>query len=297
MKKLFKWLLILVVLGGVAVTVYALVRGGKKDPKGITLVEVQTGSITEKALAVGQIEPRQKFAVKSKVSGIVKRCAVEVGDVVKVGDPLFEIAPDPTPQDLIEVDRAVETARASFDRAKADYDRYNQLQSQGIVPMGDFDAKREQYQLAQVALNKALESRELTRMGRVSGGGASMETIIRAPAAGTILTRAVNPGEPVVPLTSFQPGTEMATVADMSDLIFKGTVDEIDVGKMKVGLPVRIKVGALPTDVVTGGVSRIAPQAQKKEGATLFDVEIALDPNQKIVLRAGYSAKIGRAHV
>ena len=290
MKKLFKWLLILVVLGGVAVAVYALVRGGKKDPKGITLVEVQSGSITEKALAVGQIEPRQKFAVKSKVSGIVKRCAVEVGDVVKVGDPLFEIAPDPTPQDLIEVDRAVETARASFDRAKADYDRYNQLQSQGIVPKGDLDSKREQFQLAQVALNKALESRELTRMGRVSGGGASMETIIRAPAAGTILTRAVNPGEPVVPLTSFQPGTEMATVADMSDLIFKGTVDEIDVGKMKVGLPVRIKVGALPTDVVTGGVSRIAPQAQKKEGATLFDVEIALDPNQKIVLRAGYSA-------
>jgi HlyD family secretion protein len=82
----------------------------------------------------------------------------------------------------------------------------------------------------------------------------------------------------------------MATIADMNDLIFKGTVDEIDVGKMKVGLPVRIKVGALPTDVVTGKVSRIAPQAQKKEGSTLFDVEIELDPNPNITLRAGYSA-------
>jgi HlyD family secretion protein len=76
----------------------------------------------------------------------------------------------------------------------------------------------------------------------------------------------------------------------MSDLIFKGTVDEIDVGKLRVGLPARIKVGALPTDVVTGRVSRIAPQAQQKEGATLFDVEIELDPSNKIVLRAGYSA-------
>jgi HlyD family secretion protein len=76
----------------------------------------------------------------------------------------------------------------------------------------------------------------------------------------------------------------------MSDLIFKGTVDEIDVGKLAVGLVARIKVGALPTDVVTGRVSRIAPQAQQKEGATLFDVEIELDPNQKITLRAGYSA-------
>ena len=76
----------------------------------------------------------------------------------------------------------------------------------------------------------------------------------------------------------------------MSDLIFKGTVDEIDVGKLSAGMTTRIKVGALPTDIVTGKVSRIAPQAQQKEGATLFDVEIELDPNQKITLRAGYSA-------
>jgi HlyD family secretion protein len=82
----------------------------------------------------------------------------------------------------------------------------------------------------------------------------------------------------------------MATIADMSDLIFKGTVDEIDVGKMRVGLQARIKVGALPSDVVTGRVSRIAPQAQQKEGATLFDVEIELDPANRITLRAGYSA-------
>jgi HlyD family secretion protein len=94
----------------------------------------------------------------------------------------------------------------------------------------------------------------------------------------------------VVPLTSYQPGTELASIADMSDLIFKGTVDEIDVGKLYAGLQARIKVGALPTDVVTGKVSRIAPQAQQKEGATLFDVEIELDKNQKFTLRAGYSA-------
>jgi HlyD family secretion protein len=213
-----------------------------------------------------------------------------VGDTVKPGDPLFEIQPDPTPQDLIDVGRNAESSQASFDRAKADYDRYKELFAQSVVSKGDLDAKREAFELAQVSLQRAKENRELTIKGRVSGGGASMETMIRAPAAGTILTRSVNPGDPIVPLTSFQPGTEMATIADMRDLIFKGTVDEIDVGKMKVGLPVRIKVGALPTDVVTGKVSRIAPQAQKKEGSTLFDVEIELNPNPSITLRAGYSA-------
>ena len=136
---------------------------------------------------------------------------------------------------------------------------------------------------------KAEQNRDLTRMGRIQTAGVSMESIIRSPAAGTILTRAVNPGEPVVPLTSYQPGTELAAIADMSDLIFKGTVDEIDVGKLHVGLPARIKVGAMPTDIVTGKVSRIAPQAQQKDGATLFDVEIELEPTS-ITLRAGYSA-------
>jgi len=76
----------------------------------------------------------------------------------------------------------------------------------------------------------------------------------------------------------------------MGDLIFKGTVDEIDVGKITVDMPCRIKVGALPDDIVTGSLSRIAPQAQKNEGATLFDVEIELDPDQQVTLRAGYSA-------
>jgi HlyD family secretion protein len=242
----------------------------------------------EKAVAVGQIQPRQKFSVKSKISGIVRRALVQVGDTVRAGDPLFEIAPDPTPLEVTEVDRRVESATASFRKAEADYNRAVELSRSGVMPKSDVDARKEQFELARVALTKAEQDRDLTRKGRLTDSG--KESIIRAPAAGTILTRVVNPGDPIVPLTSYQPGTEMATVADMSDLIFKGTVDEIDVGKLSVGMPTRIKVGALPTDVVTGRVSRIAPQAQQKEGATLFDVEIELDPGQKITLRAGYSA-------
>ena len=290
MGKLFKLLLGLLVLGGVATGIYALASSGKKDDGGIKIVVAETGSITEKALAVGQIQPRQKFSVKSKISGIVKSCRVEVGQSVKAGDPLFEIQPDPTPLEVTEVDRRVESAKASFDRAKADFDRARELNREGITARSDVDVKREAFELAKIALMKAEQDRDLVRKGKVTTTDTAMDSIIRAPAAGTILTRAVNPGDPVVPLTSYQPGTELATIADMNDLIFKGTVDEIDVGKLHVGLVARIKVGALPTDVVTGKVSRIAPQAQQKDGATLFDVEIELDPGQKIVLRAGYSA-------
>src|SRR6266480_3742826 len=288
MRKLWKTLILLLVIAGASAAVYAISRNGKKGNDGPKLVDVTTGNIVEKAVAVGQIQPRQKFQVKSKISGIVRRALVEVGDTVKAGDPLFEIAADPTPLEANEVDRQVDSARASFQRAQGDYQRSIQLSQSGVLPKSDLDAKKEAFDLARVALTKAEQGRELTRKGRLSDTGT--ESIIRAPAAGTVLTRAVNPGDPIVPLTSYQPGTEMATIADMRDLIFKGTVDEIDVGKLSVGMPTRIKVGALPTDIVTGRVSRIAPQAQQKEGATLFDVEIELEHGAKVTLRAGYSA-------
>ena len=288
MAKLWKTLIILVVLAGASAAVYAWSRNGKKNDGGLKQVEVSTGSIVEKAVAVGQIQPRQKFSVKSKISGIVRRSMIQIGDVVRAGDPLFEIAPDPTPMEVTDVERQVDSAQASYRRAETDYQRSLELSKSGVMPKSDADQKKEAYELARVALQKAEQNRELVRRGRLTAGG--KESVIRAPAAGTVLTRTVNPGDPIVPLTSYQPGTEMATIADMGDIIFKGTVDEIDVGKLSVGMPTRIKVGALPTDVVTGHVSRIAPQAQQKEGATLFDVEVELDPGQKIVLRAGYSA-------
>jgi HlyD family secretion protein len=287
MRKLWKTLIFLLVIAGASAAVYAISRNGKKGKDGPKLVDVTNGSIVEKAVAVGQIQPRQKFQVKSKISGIVRRALVEVGDTVKAGDPLFEIAPDPTPLEVTEVDRQVESANASYRRAESEYKRSMELSRSGVLPKSDLDQKKEAFELARVALMKAQQNRDLTRKGRLTLSGT--EGIIRAPAAGTVLTRTVNPGDPIVPLTSYQPGTEMATIADMRDLIFKGTVDEIDVGKLSVGMPTRIKVGALPTDVVTGHVSRIAPQAQQKEGATLFDVEVELDPTSKM-LRAGYSA-------
>jgi HlyD family secretion protein len=290
MAKVLRLLLIVVIVAGAAGGIYAWVGSHGTDENGNTLVEAEIGSITEKALAVGQIEPRERFQVKSKISGIVARCFVEVGDTVQAGDALFEIAPDPTPQELLNVSHQVHSSEASFLKAKADFERGEELHADGLMAKGDLDALRETYELARIARQQAFDNRDLTRSGRVTGGDTEVETIIRTTASGTVLSRAVNVGDPVVPLTSYQPGTELAAVADMGDLIFKGTVDEIDVGKISVDMPCRIKVGALPDDIVTGRLSRIAPQAQKSEGATLFDVEIELDPDQEVTLRAGYSA-------
>jgi HlyD family secretion protein len=290
MGTVLRILVILVVIAGLTAGVYAFVGARSSDSPAFELIAADRGDITEKALAVGQIEPREKFQVKSKISGIVSRCYAEIGDEVQRGDALFEIAPDPTPRELLDVDHSVRSAQARFEKAQADFARGEELHGDGLMSRGELDALEESFELAQVSLEQARDFRELTRRGRVTGGLTEVETIIRATASGTILSRAVNPGDPVVPLTSYQPGTELATIADMGDLVFKGTIDEIDVGKVAVDMPCRIKVGALPDDLVDGRLARIAPQAQISEGATLFDIEVELTPGQEIVLRAGYSA-------
>jgi multidrug efflux pump subunit AcrA (membrane-fusion protein) len=205
MSKLFKTLLLLVVLVAVAAGLYALARGGKGSDSEQKMVTVEKGSVTEKALAVGQIQPRQKFSIKSKISGIVRRCMVNVGDRVKTGDALLEIAPDPTPQELTDVDRQLDSTHASYDRARADFERAQELSKNGVLPKSDLDVKREAFELAKVALAKAEQQRDLTRNGRIQTEGVTMESIIRAPAAGTVLTRAVNPGDPVVPSSRRSP--------------------------------------------------------------------------------------------
>src|SRR5687767_3711756 len=167
MSRLGKLLILLVILALGSVAVYAVTRNGKKKD-GLKEVAVETGTIVEKAVAVGQIQPRQKFQVKSKISGIVRRALVQVGDTVKAGDPLFEIAPDPTPLEVTEVDRRVESAQASFRRAQGDFTRANELAASGVMPRSEVEQKREAYELARVALTKSQQDRELTRRGRLS---------------------------------------------------------------------------------------------------------------------------------
>jgi HlyD family secretion protein len=290
MARVLRLLVLIVVMSTIAVGGYAWFNGSGPDDRGLTLVEVTRGDLTEKAVAVGEIEPRVKFHIKSKISGIVSRCAVAIGDAVRRGDTLFEIAPDPTPIELVAAERALESRESAFRRAESAWKRVSELSRQAIVAGVEVDSAREGFELARIEVERTRDNLALIREGRIDGRGASLESVLRAPAGGIVLQRNVDPGDPVVPLTSYQEGTELATLADMRDLLFKGTVDEIDVGRLQLGLPARLKIGALPDAVVTGRLTRIAPQAIERDNAKLFEVEIELDPGSEAVLRSGYSA-------
>jgi multidrug efflux pump subunit AcrA (membrane-fusion protein) len=233
MKRWLKVLIPVVVLGGIGFGAVQASKSSGASKNGFTLVKVERGTITDKALATGQIVPEQEIQVKSQISGTIQECFAEVGDRVEIGQPLFSITPDPTPLELNEVERGVQLAEVAYARASADFERNGALWKEGILSKELFDASKQAFDQSRIQLDLTRERLALTKEGKLARAKGGMDSVIRAPASGTVLKRHVNPGDPVVPLTSYQAGTPLMTLADMGTLMFKGTVDEIDVGKLK----------------------------------------------------------------
>ncbi len=287
-RKIIIFAVIAIVIG---TAVYLKTESSSKAAdNGIRMIKVERGDIAEKALAIGRIEPRKEIAVKSKISGIVKSVFVEVGDTVKPGDPLIEIRPDPTPLEYAEAKRNVEIAEVNADNARREYERMKQLLDQKLISQQEFEGVENTHRELQLKLKLTQERLALIDKGRIQVADRMVDTVIKSPVEGTILERRVNEGDPVVPLTSYQAGTELLIMADMDSLIFKGTVDEIDVGKLEEGMPAELKIGAIPDEPIRGRLSRISPKAKVQESATLFDVEIEIMDRGEKVIRAGYSA-------
>jgi hypothetical protein len=278
MVKVLRLLVVAVLVAGAAGGIYAWVgsKGGRRQPAS-PWSRPRSAPSPRRRWRWVRSSPGSASRSSPRSRASSHRCFVEVGDRVQAGEPLFEISPDPTPQELLNVDHSVRSAEASFGKARGDFERgvravrgRPDVEGRPRRPARDLRAGADRPPAGP-------DNRDLTRQRpgerrRHRGRGHHPH-----PASGTVLSRAVDVGDPVVPLTSYQPGTELASVADMDDLIFKGTVDEIDVGKIgRDAVPDQRRRPARP--VVTGRLARIAPQAQKSEGATLFDVEIELDP-------------------
>lgn len=287
MKKIIIGLIALMII---SVLIFAFTRNGNDTKAEIKKVPVERGSIVEKALAIGEITPVNEIQVKSKIAGIVHKIYAEVGDKIHTGQALVEIMPDPTPLEITEARRNFEISNVAFEQAKTEFERKKELLNSKLISKQEFEKEKQLFDEA--VLKKKLNEERLSLIinGRASDSRDAVESVIKAPISGTVLEKFVNAGDPVVPLTTYQAGTPVYTLADMSELIFRGTIDEIDVGKVHLGMPAQLKIGALPGTEVLGKVSRISPKAKKVENATLFDIEISIDNTNSVELRAGYSA-------
>jgi len=269
--------------------VYFLMACGQKKET-LKLVAVSRGDIQEKALAVGTIEPEKETKVKSTIPGIVSEVLFKVGDSVKTGAPLFKISPNPTPLEYVESRRSMELAEVTMKKLKVDWERQMEMFKRSLISKAEMDTVENAFQEANLKYKIAMERLELLEKGRISISNVEINSFIKSPANGIILSQSVFQGDPVVPLTTYQPGTELCSLADMESLRFKGTVDEIDVGKIASGMEAEIQIGALPDTKISGRVALIYPKAKKEGNATLFDIEISLGKDSGTTLRAGFSA-------
>ncbi len=276
----------------IAVAAGLYVFGGSKDSTegALPKVKVQKGNIIEKALAVGTIEPENEISIKSKVSGVVKRIFADAGTFVKAGQPLLEVRPDPTPLELADAKRQVQLAEVEVDNLKKDMVRQKSLEEKQLISTKEFEDFQRKFQEAELRLQITKEKLALMESGKVTIDKTEIESIIKAPIDGYVLSKTVEVGDPVTPLTTYQEGTVLMKMANMERLLFKGTIDEIDVGKLKEGMTAEIKVGALPKDTVKGVVRKISLKAEKKDNATIFPIEILIPKASNTTLRAGYSA-------
>jgi HlyD family secretion protein len=268
---------------------YFLFACGKKEAE-TKLVAAARGDIREKALAVGTIEPEQEIKVKSTIPGIVAEVLFKVGDAVKEGEPLFKVSPNPTPLEYVESRRSMEVAEIAMLKLKSDWTRQLELYQGNLISKSDMDATEGAYREAELRHRTAAERFELLEKGRIRMANKEIDSLLKSPITGIVLSQSVFQGDPVVPLTNYQPGTELCSLADMASLLFKGTVDEIDVGKIADGMEAEIQIGALPDTKILGRVDRIFPKAKKEGNATLFDIWIGIRDAGGVTLRAGFSA-------
>ncbi len=197
-------------------------------------------------------------------------------------------APNPTPLEFSEAKRYLDLAQVDFGNAQTIFARNRELHDKKLISQADFDRSQREFSESELKLRMAEEKLDLIQKG-VTADGKNQNTII-SPIDGTVLEKLVNEGDPVVPLTSYQAGTPLLTLAPMDKLVFKGTVDEIDVGKLIEGMPVDLKIGALPNEKLGGRLSSISPKAKRQDNTTLFDLEVEIADSTSKALRAGYSA-------
>ena len=285
--KVWKWLFILAVV--VVALLGVLKSFAGKEKSEVRFVEVTRGTIERQAVATGTIGPEFEVAVKPQISGIIGQVFKRMGEKVKVGDPLVKVKPNPTPFNSVAAKRSVEAAKLNEERAMEFRDRQNFYSKIMSVMMGKKEMER-QYEQARLGRVRAEEELDLLKEGKVIMEDEVIDSVVTSPIDGYILERRVNIGDPVDALGSRNGGTVLCILADMDTLVFRGTVDEIDVGHLKEGMEARIQVGALPECLFNGTLDEISLKAQQRNNATVFEVRLSFERPEDVVLRAGYSA-------
>jgi len=255
----------------------------------VRTARVTRGEVVRQAVAVGRIVVEHEVAVKSRHGGVLTKLHVALGQRVEAGDPVAEVKPIVTAETILAAERSVKAAHDARESAREFVEGEHPAGRISRWFTGQKSLERTQ-EAAEVAVQQAEERLELLKKGEVVVDGRKVDYTVRTPVAGHVLRLDLREGAPVVPSSSYGSGTVLVTLGDLDRLVFRGTVDEIDVGRLGAGMTARLRVGALPEANVTGKLSEIELQGTPRQNAIVFGVRIDLDPTGDLVLRSGYSA-------
>lgn len=254
----------------------------------------ETGSpsvedIVKKTVATGAIVPRNEVEIKSRVSGILDHLAVDPGDNVQRGDLIARIKVVPDPTSLQRASSAVRTARINLREVERLLDEETRLHEAKALPTTDLIRRRAEVSNRREELAAAQSELVLVRDGALRNAE-TIATDIRSTVEGMVLAVDVKIGASITETNTFSEGTTIAAVADMSDMVFEGKVDESEVGRIRQGMPLKIVVGALDNRKLDGTLEYISPKGLLEEGAVQFEIRASIAPVDGLFVRAGSSA-------
>ncbi|MCM1021436.1 MAG: efflux RND transporter periplasmic adaptor subunit [Muribaculum sp.] len=290
MKKFFRIALwIIVALLFVGTFVYLYINSQKADTV-YNLVSPSIGNIQRSSVLTGKIEPRDEIEIKPQISGIISEINVDPGDIVHSGDIIAKIKVIPEASQLSSAQNRVDVARISLQQARQDFGRNKILYEKKFISREEYEKSETEFKKAERELSSAEDALLIVREGVSSINAQESNTLVRATIDGIILEVPVKVGSSVIQANTMNDGTTVAKIADMSNLIFKGKVDETEVGLLKTGMPTIITIGALPGVTPSAVVEYIAPKSTEDNGANTFELKAAITVPDSVNLRAGYSA-------
>ena len=289
MNKIVKYVLIGIVGLGALWAAAFFIKSNSKSAITYETKKPFISNIEKKTVATGKVIPEDEIEIKPQISGIIEKIYLEEGAQVKAGDLIAVIKVVPNEQSLNQARGRVRNAEIELSNTEIEYKRNKAIFDKGVISSQDFNVLQLRYDQAIQELDNARADYQIIRRGS-AGGSSSANTNIRATVAGTLLEIPVREGDQVIQSNNFNDGTTIATIADLGKMIFEGKVDEGEVGKLEIGMPLEISLGAIEDEKFEAKLKFIAPKGIEESGAVQFKIEGDVVVEGDFMIRAGYSA-------
>ncbi len=291
--KTKKYLRIALVMVIAAIFVWTFVFLYQKSQPKVTVYEIVTPEITDlekTTVATGKIEPRDEILIKPQISGIISEVYKEAGQSVRKDEVIAKVKVIPELGTLNSAESRVRLAEISASQGETDFARIKKLYEEKLISAEEYEKGEVEVKQAREELQAANDNLEIVKEGITKNSASFSSTLIRSTIDGLILDVPVKVGNSVIMSNTFNDGTTIATVANMNDLIFRGNLDETEVGRVHEGMPVKLTIGALQNLSFEATLEYIAPKGEEENGANQFEIKAAVAAPDSVTIRSGYSA-------